>query len=97
MKVVLMQDEQRERLFEILRHTPGGHGDLCDLMEGQDDLQEVVAAAVQQSIEAVNPDTLLPGIAKNSDMLRDVVEDGRLAAEVRKHLAHTNYENDEET
>ena len=97
MQVVLMHDEQRERLFEILRHTPGGHRDLCDLMEGKDDLQEVVAAAVEQSIEAVNPDIQMRGLGmSNSEMLREIAQDGRLAVEVRRHLAEINYESDDE-
>ncbi|MCU1498885.1 MAG: hypothetical protein JWM47_2838 [Acidimicrobiales bacterium] len=52
-----------------------------------DELPAIVAATVQASIEAVNPDIQMgPPMPSNSTVLREIVEDGRLAVEVRKLL-----------
>lgn len=55
-------------------------------------------SATKNSPEGGAPSPTLWGLGmSNAEMLREIVADGRLAVEVRKHLAHTNYEGEEET
>lgn len=51
MKVILLEDEQADRLFHILRNTSGGHGDLCDAVEGADEIDSPLAVIEQEADE----------------------------------------------
>lgn len=82
--VPIFDADQAERLVGIVRNAPGGHQDLSDAVEN-DDLQEVIAAVIEEMLAAVNPDVRL-SFKSNQEMYRELAESGDLVPLVRARL-----------